>query len=77
MRVDKFELHTFGTLPANSKYLGFADEVEKFGIVDNLNTSIPTVLTVLKKAGYRVGHFGKWHLSCVGSPPPEAYSRID
>eukprot|EP00037_Helgoeca_nana_P017603 m.166777 g.166777 ORF g.166777 m.166777 type:complete len:539 (+) comp24061_c1_seq1:76-1692(+) len=40
---------------------GHADNVKK-GCADYLNTSTPTVFSMLHDAGYSVGHFGKWHL---------------
>jgi arylsulfatase A-like enzyme len=42
-----------------------------------LDDAIPTVYDAFGQAGYRVGHFGKWHLGARGpagdAPPPEAY----
>lgn len=41
------------------------------GNVDFLNTSTPTVTSVLKQSphGYRTGHFGKWHLVRAAAVP--------
>ena len=43
---------------------------------DWLDPKAPTVARMLKGAGYRTGHFGKWHLTnrgAVGAPAPSAY----
>lgn len=32
------------------------------GMPDYLNTSVPTITRIMQQAGYRTGHFGKWHL---------------
>lgn len=36
-----------------------------------LDPSIPTVAEVLREAGYRTGHFGKWHLGTAPEHRPE------
>ena len=46
------------------------------GMPDWLDTKAPTLARFLKNAGYRTGHFGKWHLTntgAAGAPPPSAY----
>ncbi|XP_065181104.1 arylsulfatase G-like [Sycon ciliatum] len=44
------------------------------GMPDFLNASTPTITRLLQQAGYRTGHFGKWHLgSTPDAPPPTAY----
>jgi N-acetylgalactosamine-6-sulfatase len=43
---------------------------------DWLDPNAPTLARFLKQAGYRTGHFGKWHLTngqTWGAPLPEAY----
>ena len=43
---------------------------------DWLDPRAPTLARFLKGAGYRTGHFGKWHLTnsgSVGAPEPSAY----
>ena len=43
---------------------------------DWLDPKAPTLPRLLKQAGYRTGHFGKWHLTnreTRGAPKPEAY----
>ncbi|MDO8542197.1 MAG: sulfatase-like hydrolase/transferase [Opitutaceae bacterium] len=43
---------------------------------DWLDSKAPTVARFLKQAGYRTGHFGKWHLTSRnihGAPTPAAY----
>lgn len=46
------------------------------GMPDWLDPAAPTLPRLLKQAGYRTGHFGKWHLTnrqTQGAPKPEAY----
>ena len=46
------------------------------GMPDWLDPRAPTLARFLKGAGYRTGHFGKWHLTnhgAVGAPEPSAY----
>ena len=44
------------------------------GMPNFLDPSIPTVTGLLRHAGYRVGHYGKWHLGHgAGAPEPYAY----
>ena len=46
------------------------------GMPDWLDPKAPTLARFLKGAGYRTGHFGKWHLTntgAVGAPPVSAY----
>ncbi|MBI5694107.1 MAG: sulfatase-like hydrolase/transferase [Verrucomicrobia bacterium] len=46
------------------------------GMPDWLDPRAPTLPRLLKEAGYRTGHFGKWHLTnrqTPGAPRPEAY----
>jgi len=44
------------------------------GMPDWLDPKATTVTRLLQKAGYRTGHFGKWHLGHVeGAPEPGAY----
>ncbi|RMD77598.1 MAG: N-acetylgalactosamine-6-sulfatase, partial [Lentisphaerae bacterium] len=43
---------------------------------DWLDPRAPTLPRFLKQAGYRTGHFGKWHLTntgVIGAPLPNAY----
>ncbi len=43
---------------------------------DWLDAAAPSLPRLLKQAGYRTAHFGKWHLTnreTHGAPPPEAY----
>ena len=55
------------------------------GIVDNcifehhasLDTSIPTIGSVLRDAGYRSSYIGKWHLTVGATPPMEQYGYSD
>lgn len=46
------------------------------GMPDWLDPQAPTLARFLQQAGYRTGHFGKWHLTnsgAVGAPLPSAY----
>ncbi len=46
------------------------------GMPDWLDPKAPMLPRVLKQAGYRTGHFGKWHLTnrgVVDAPEPRAY----
>ena len=46
------------------------------GMPDWLDPKAPTLPRILKSAGYRTGHFGKWHLTnrdTHGAPTPDAY----
>ncbi|QDU89708.1 Arylsulfatase [Pirellulimonas nuda] len=46
------------------------------GMPDWLDPQAPMLPRLLKQAGYRTGHFGKWHLTNAqtwGAPKPEAY----
>jgi N-acetylgalactosamine-6-sulfatase len=48
----------------------------KMNQVDWLDPKAPTLARFLQQAGYRTGHFGKWHLTngqTFGAPLPEAY----
>src|SRR6186713_3693375 len=46
------------------------------GMPDWLDARAPTLPRLFQHAGYRTGHFGKWHLTnrqTPGAPRPEAY----
>lgn len=46
------------------------------GMPDWLDPQAPTLPRILQQAGYRTGHFGKWHLTnrqTPGAPRPGAY----
>jgi N-acetylgalactosamine-6-sulfatase len=46
------------------------------GMPDWLDPNAPTLQRILKEAGYRTGHFGKWHLTnreTFGAPTPDRY----
>jgi arylsulfatase A-like enzyme len=50
------------------------------GMPDWLDPRAPTLARFLKGAGYRTGHFGKWHLTnsgSLGAPEPSAYGFDD
>lgn len=47
---------------------------ERRGMPNHLDPALPTYTDLLKQAGYRVGHFGKWHLGHgEGVPEPAEY----
>jgi len=66
-----------GHFPARHRihgHLATPEENQRRGMPNFLDPNTPTVASLLKKAGYRTGHFGKWHLgSGPGAPLPEAY----
>ena len=43
----------------------------KRGMPDWLDTAAPMMPRMLQEAGYKTGHFGKWHLGSVGDSPTE------
>ncbi len=52
------------------------DSNRERGMPDWLDPRAPSLPRILKQAGYRTGHFGKWHLTnreTLGAPLPEAY----
>ncbi|AQQ72062.1 Arylsulfatase [Limihaloglobus sulfuriphilus] len=61
----KFRIHeTFSDEAANANY----------GMPDFLTTSVPTVTSLFKSAGYKTGHFGQWYLGQTdNAPAPTAY----
>ena len=55
-------------------YLATPELNRERGMPDFLDPSVPTVTRLLKDAGYRTGHFGKWHLGGgKDAPKPEDY----
>lgn len=48
-------------------------QAEKYGAVEYLDPSLPTVTRIFQNNGYAVGHFGKWHLGFKDSPPIADY----
>jgi len=68
-----------GQYPArNSVHRHFADVThqQRFSMPDWLNPDALTIPDVLKKAGYKTGHFGKWHLTnshVRDAPAPTEY----
>jgi len=66
-----------GQFPArNSIHQHFAgiDANKKRGMPDWLDTDVPMLPRLLQDAGYKTGHFGKWHLGKgAGAPAEDAY----
>ncbi|UXX79857.1 sulfatase-like hydrolase/transferase [Reichenbachiella carrageenanivorans] len=68
-----------GQFPArNSIHRHFADISHNVqsGMPDWLDPNIPMLPRMIQEAGYRTGHFGKWHLTnrgIAGAPLPAAY----
>jgi arylsulfatase A-like enzyme len=55
-------------------HIATEDLNEKRGMPNFLDPARPTIARALKEAGYRTGHFGKWHLGHgKGAPLPDAY----
>jgi N-acetylgalactosamine-6-sulfatase len=68
-----------GHYPARySVHQHFAEPAQNHqrGMPDWLDPNAPTLPRLLKEAGYRTAHFGKWHLTnrqTEGAPKPQAY----
>lgn len=68
-----------GQYPArNSVHRHFAtfEHHQNFGMSDWLNSDVVTMPRVLQQAGYKTGHFGKWHLTNTAvkdAPLPSEY----
>ena len=66
-----------GQYPARLRVHGhFADHQRNAerGMPNFLDPEVPTLTRFLQRGGYRVGHYGKWHLGGgAGSPEPFAY----
>ena len=66
-----------GRFPARDRIHGHLSEHEmnrRRGMPDWLDPGAVTCTRLLQQAGYRVGHFGKWHLgNGPGAPEPSAY----
>ncbi len=63
-----------GQFPArNSIHQHFAaiDLNQKRGMPDWLDPTVPMLPRLLQNAGYKTGHFGKWHLGKGGGAPAE------
>jgi arylsulfatase A-like enzyme len=58
-------------------YLANHELNQKRGMPDFLDTGVPTITSLLKKAGYVTGHFGKWHLGSDNLSPKPADYGID
>jgi N-acetylgalactosamine-6-sulfatase len=55
-------------------HLATAEQNRARGMPNWLDPAAPLLPKLLKKAGYRTAHFGKWHLgSGPGAPGPDAY----
>ena len=53
---------------------GTTEQNQKLGMPNWLDPSVPMLPRILKQAGYRTAHFGKWHLGHgAGAPDPGAY----
>ncbi len=58
------------------RHFASVEHHERFSMPDWLNPDVLTVADVLKGAGYKTGHFGKWHLTnshVRDAPPPSEY----
>jgi arylsulfatase A-like enzyme len=69
-----------GQFPArNSIHQHFAgiDANKKRGMPDWLDPSVPLLPRLLQNAGYKTGHFGKWHLGKGGDAPAEGAYGYD
>ena len=70
-----------GQFPARHGILGhFADHPmnERRGMPNWLEPEATTFTRLLQQGGYRVGHYGKWHLGHgAGAPGPASKARKD
>ncbi len=70
-----------GHFPARHRIHGHLASAElngRRGMPNFLDAKVPTVTGLLQRAGYRTGHFGKWHLgSGPGAPSPGQYGIDD
>lgn len=67
MHPARFSIHQHFASPAQNRARDMPDW---------LDPQAPTLPRILKQAGYRTAHFGKWHLSnrdTHGAPKPETY----
>ena len=70
-----------GRFPAREQMHGHLSDHEinqARGMPNWLDPGAATYTRLLQQAGYRVGHFGKWHLgNGPGAPEPSAYGIDD
>lgn len=66
-----------GMFPARNRmhgHLAGPEQNARRAMPNFLDPAVPTVARMMKQAGYRTAHFGKWHLgSGPGAPLPDAY----
>lgn len=66
-----------GMFPARNRIHGHlaTEELNRQRAMPNfLDPKVPNIASTLRAAGYRTGHFGKWHLGrWTGAPLPDAY----
>jgi arylsulfatase A-like enzyme len=66
-----------GMFPARNRmhgHLATEELNQRRGMPNFLDPKVPNVASMLKGAGYRTAHFGKWHLGrFTGAPMPDAY----
>jgi N-acetylgalactosamine-6-sulfatase len=66
-----------GQYPSRHKIHGHYATVEQNaarGMSQFLDPTVPNIAALLRRAGYKTAHVGKWHLgSNSGGPPPEKY----
>ncbi len=58
-------------------YIASPEQNKKFGVANFVDPNVPTVSSLLKNAGYRTGHFGKWHLGAGPDAPVQSEYGID
>jgi arylsulfatase A-like enzyme len=66
-----------GMFPARNRmhgHLATEELNQRRGMPNFLDPKVPNIASMLKGAGYRTAHFGKWHLGrFTGAPMPDAY----
>lgn len=46
---------------------------DRYNSTQLLDPHLPNIYKTFSKNGYRIGHFGKWHLGRINAPPRSAY----
>ena len=66
-----------GRMGIHSALSGSESTNTRMGMVNYLDPGIPTITKLLHDAGYKTGHFGKWHLGHTSDSPSLVAYGID